>query len=70
MFWDRLYTAKENVVLLFTFVNYVSRLGNMSSTFAGWCDDIPAEFMRRQVDSLLAVLELRINQLKNTEINA
>lgn len=42
---------------LLKFLNLVNHLGALKKNFQLWCDDIPAEYLKMQVDRLILILD-------------
>lgn len=63
MFWKPIFENLDNNLVLLKFLNLVAHIGGHKNIFGKWCDDIPAEYMKMQVEKLLRVLENEFSQL-------
>lgn len=57
MFWKQMFLGNPTNLNLLKFLNLVNHLGALKKNFQLWCDDIPAEYLKMQVDRLILILD-------------
>lgn len=64
MFYPQIFLNPANNLNLLKFLNLLNHLGPLKNKFSAWCDDIPPEYMKMQVQRLLEILEVEMTKLQ------
>ena len=54
--WDKLYTLKENNLLLLKFVNLINYMGIYKNILCDWFDDMGGDHLKLIIDHLNLIL--------------
>ena len=64
MLWNKLFLTQSNNLNLLKFLNLVNHLGAIKVHFSSWCDDIPSDYMKIQVQKLVQTLQTEFSKLQ------